>query len=68
MAFSDFEEIPVKRKEKYSILTEKYFECVNQDNENIEETTEMDEIKKKLKYAKITIENIKSLSKKHKHL
>ena len=29
VAFSDFEEIPVKRKEKYPILTEKYFECVN---------------------------------------
>lgn len=27
--FSDFEEIPVKTKEKYSILTEKYFEYIN---------------------------------------
>ena len=31
------------------------------DNENIEETTEMGETQTKLKYAKITIENIKSL-------
>ena len=61
MAFSDFEEIPVKRKEKYPILTEKYFECVNQENENIEETNEMGETEKKLTYARITIENIKSL-------
>ena len=47
--------------ENYPILTEKYFEYINQENESIEETTEMDEIQKKLKYAKITIENIKSI-------
>ena len=29
VAFSDFEEIPVKTKEKSPILTEKYFEYIN---------------------------------------
>ena len=51
----------VKTKEKSPILTEKYFEYINQENENIEERTEMRDTQKKLKYAKITIENIKSL-------
>lgn len=38
--FSDFEEILAKTKEKYPILTEKYFEYINQENEKIEETIE----------------------------
>ena len=59
--FNDFEELLVKTKERYPILTEKYFEYINQKNENIEETNEMGETQTRLKYAKITIENIKSL-------
>lgn len=59
--FSDFEEILEKTKEKYPILTEKYFEYIRQENEKIEETTKMEEPQKKLKYAKFTVEDIKSL-------
>lgn len=59
--FSDFEEILAKTKEKYPILMEKYFEYINLENEKIEETTETAAPQKKLKYAKFTVEDIKSL-------
>ncbi|MGB2552936.1 DMP19 family protein [Campylobacter sp. MOP51] len=59
--FSDFEEILAETREKYPILTEKYFEYINQENEKIEEATETAEPQKKLKYAKFTVEDIKSL-------
>ncbi|WP_249960789.1 DMP19 family protein [Histophilus somni] len=59
--FSDFEEILKKNKEKYPILTEKFFEYINQENEKIEETIETAQAQKKLKYAKFTVEDIKSL-------
>lgn len=59
--FSDFEEILAKTKGKYPILMEKYFEYINLENEEIEETTETAAPQKKLKYAKFTVEDIKSL-------
>lgn len=59
--FSDFGEILAKTKEKYPVLMEKYFEYINQENEKIKETTETAAPQKKLKYAKFTVEDIKSL-------
>uniref|UniRef100_Q0I3J6 DNA mimic protein DMP19 C-terminal domain-containing protein n=1 Tax=Histophilus somni (strain 129Pt) TaxID=205914 RepID=Q0I3J6_HISS1 len=58
---SNFEEILGKNKEKYPILTEKYFEYIKQENEKMEETIETAQAQKKLKYAKFTVEDIKSL-------
>ncbi|ACA31081.1 DMP19 family protein [Histophilus somni] len=59
---SNFEEILGKNKEKYPILTEKYFEYIKQENEKIEETIEMAQAQKKLKYVKFTVEDIKSVA------
>lgn len=59
--FRNFKEILEKNKEKYPILTEKYFEYIDQENENIEETIETARPQKKLKCVKFTVEDIKSL-------
>lgn len=57
----DFEEILAKTKEKYPILTEKYFEYINQENEKMEEIIEMAQPQKKKIYKKITIEDIQNI-------